>query len=379
MVNLRLVSPNRVLSFKYLGAQDAQSKSRYMRDFFFSPFLFSFRNMKQWLIGLSMFFFFTGNAQQKISSFSVDWKAESLDAPTPDSLARLINANFFTSSEKVRAIYAWITGHIAYNTAIFKPWVKYVYSPDPLDTAAVWPSGDEMVARKVMRKRTALCDGYARLFKTLCDYCDIEAVVVLGYGRAPGRGDGKFRTNHTWNAVKIDAAWYLLDATWASGYTTYNDDFVALRNDYYYLTPPDEFSNDHYPEDLRWTLLPSPQAMPEFRRMPFRSKNFYRYDISAYAPANGIVEAATGDTLRFFVQLKDAERARQTSSDPFVDTADYALWPKSGFAKPVAEKNNAVSYAYVVEPGVEWVHLLYKNDAVLHYRLRQPELNAKNK
>lgn len=334
--------------------------------------------MKQWAFGLGLFFFFAARAQQGTAFSSVDWKADGLDAPTPDSLARLIDAGFSTPSQKVRAIYAWITSHIAYSTAVFKAPMKYVYSPDPLDTAAVWPSGDEMVARKVMRRRTALCDGYARLFKVLCDYTGIEAAVILGYGRG-GRGDGKFRTNHTWNAVKLDSTWALLDVTWASGYVTYADEFVAARNDYYYLTPPQDFIGDHCPEDLHWTLLASPPVMAEFRGMPFRSKNFYRYEVGAYSPGSGIVEAAAGDTLRFSLQLKDAARAKRTASDPFADPAGYALWPKSGFAKPADEKSGALSYTYVVEPGVNWVHLLYKDEAVLRYRLKGPEMSAKSR
>lgn len=334
--------------------------------------------MKRWALGLGIFFCFAAGAQQKLSFSAVDWKADGLDAATPDSLARLINANFSTPPEKVRAIYAWITSHVAYSTVVFKPWVKYVYSPDPLDTAAVWPSGDEMAARKIMRRRTALCDGYARLFKVLCDYTGVESAIVLGYGRG-GRGDGKFRTNHTWNAVKLDSTWRLIDVTWASGYVTCADDFVAARNDRYYLTPPEDFIADHYPEDLHWALLASPPAMAEFRGMPFRSKNFYRYEVGSYWPGSGIVEAAAGDTLHFSLQLKDAARARQTASDPFLDTADYGLWPKSGFVKPAEEKGGTLSYTYVVEPGVNWVHLLYKGEAVLRYRLKNPEMSAKNR
>lgn len=329
--------------------------------------------MKRWLFGLGFFFFSLAGFSQKVSFASVDDKAASLDAPTPDSLARLINANFFTTPEKVRAIYSWITGHIAYNAAIFKPWMKFTPSPDPLDTAAVWPSGDEMVARKVMRRRTAVCDGYARLFKVLCDYSGIEAVLVSGYGRVAGRGD-RFRTNHTWNAVKIDRAWHLLDVTWASGFLTPADEYIVSKNDFYYLTPPDQFIYDHYPEDLRWTLLPNPTAPAEFRRTPFRSKNFFRYGFSESLPATGIVEAAVGDTLRFVLRIKDVERIRRTSADPFTDTANYAAWPKSSFIRPTGEKDATVVYTYAVQPGTEWIHLLYNDDVVLQYRLKPVEV-----
>ena len=335
--------------------------------------------MKQWLIGLGLFLFFAGNAQQRLSYSSIDWKAESLDAPTPDSLARLINKNFTSSPEKVRAIYSWITNHIAYNTAIYKSWVNLKPSPDPLDTSLVWPSADEMTARKVMRRRTAVCDGYARLFKVVCNYAGIESEVIQGYGRAPGRGDGKFRTNHTWNAVKLDSAWHLLDLTWASGYLNGSDDFVAQQNDFYYLAPPEQFIRDHFPEDLQWALLPSPPALAEFNRMPFRSKNFYRYGIGSYLPDNGVIEAAVGDTLHFALQLKDAERTKQTGADPFTDTLAYAAWPQSAFVKPSTERAGAVSYQYIVQPGIEWIHLLFSDDVVLHYHLKMPELNARSK
>lgn len=328
---------------------------------------------------MAIFLSLAAGAQPGISFSSVDGKAQSLDAPTPDSLGRLIGRTFATDAEKTRAVFSWITGHIAYNAAIFKPRAAarlYRPDPDPLDTAAVWPSGDEMTARRVMRKRTAVCDGYARLFKVLCQYAGVEAVVIQGYGR--GIGSDKFRTNHTWNAVRIDSAWHLLDATWASGYINFADDFVARKNDFYYLTPPAQFIADHFPDDLRWTLLPHPPAMAEFRRTPFRNKNFYRYGIADYFPERGFLEVAACDTLRFTLQLKDVEKARQTGSDPFVDTAAFAAWPHSSFLRPEKETAARVTYVYAVEPGVEWVHLLYKNDVVLHYRIKQTEATTRN-
>jgi hypothetical protein len=333
--------------------------------------------MKLWVTGLAFFLFFFCAAQQRLSYAAIDWKASSLNAATPDSLGRLIKKNFFGEAEKARAIYSWITSHIAYNTAFFKPYAaKYRYEPDPLDTAAVWPSGEEMTARKVMRRRTAVCDGYAKLFKVLCDYAGVESTVIRGFGR--GVNSRKFATNHTWNAVRIDSTWHLLDVTWASGHLNFVDDFVAQQNDFYYLTPPQRFIADHYPEELRWTLLMAPPAPAEFGRAPFRSKNFVKYGVIDYLPGNGIVEAAVGDTLNFQMLLASAERAKQTGSDPFVDSADFAAWPKSIFVKPVMEKAEKLFYSCIVPAGVEWVHLLYNNDVVLHYRLKQKETGAKN-
>ncbi|HYO21986.1 MAG TPA: transglutaminase domain-containing protein, partial [Flavisolibacter sp.] len=296
-------------------------------------------------------------------------QVQSMDAPTPDSLAKLINKNFSSPLERVRAIFSWISTHIEYNTNIYRPWASsYSYSPDPLDTAAVWPSGDEMLARKVMRKRSAVCEGYARLFKVLCDYSGIDVQIVQGYAR--GVGSNKFRTNHTWNAVRIDSTWHLLDVTWASGYLNFGNDYVQKQNDHYFLTPPDQFINDHYPEELRWTLLSDLPIVSEFKRTPFHSKNFFRYGFSTYLPGTGVIEAAIGDTIQFSLQLKDIERAKTTGNDPFMDTATFAQWPLSTFLKPQKEKRNTVMYFYVVQASSGWLHLLYNHDVVMHYRIQ---------
>lgn len=326
--------------------------------------------MKTWLFGFFVLLSGGVSAQHRPASFSaIDWKMQSVEAPTPDSLARVIASIYTNDLEKVRAAYSWITSHISYNTGVYRPRsVVFSYPKDPMDTAAVWPSGDEMTARKVMLRKTAVCDGYAKLFKVICDYLNVEAKVIHGYGRTTV-GDRKFRTNHTWNAVRIDSTWYLLDVTWAAGHINFRDDFVAQQNDFYFLTPPNQFINDHYPEDLSWTLLLEPPTLSEFKRMPFRSKNFIKYDIATYTPEIGVIEAAVGDTLSFSLQLKNAERIKRISPDPFIDSASFSAWPASVFVKPFVQKGNTVHYHYQVEPGKEWVHLVFNDDVVIRYRI----------
>jgi len=327
--------------------------------------------MRRWLTGLFLLFSAGLFAQTRSASFfSIDWTMRNAEAPTPDSLARFITANYATELERVRAAYSWITSHIAYNTRIYKPGkVSMQYPFDPMDTATVWPSGDEMTARKVMLRRTAVCDGYSKLFKVVCEYAGVEAAIVHGYGRTGGMGSLKFRTNHTWNAVRIDSIWHVLDVTWAAGYLNFRDDFVADQNDHYFLTPPDRFIEDHYPEELRWTLLTQPPTLSEFKKMPFRSKNFIKYDITAFFPSTGVIEAVEGDTISFSLQLKSNERVRRISPDSFTDTASFSQWPLSSFIKPETQQGNTVRYSYVVQAGREWVHLIYNDDVVIRYRI----------
>ena len=108
---------------------------------------------------------------------SIDWKMRTIEAPTVDSLAKKLTVSYQTDLEKTRAIFSWIAQHISYNTGIFNSGrgyrsVKFVLDPD--DTVSS-KSAVEQTAERVFRTRIAVCDGYAKLFKTLCDYAGVES------------------------------------------------------------------------------------------------------------------------------------------------------------------------------------------------------------
>lgn len=325
-----------------------------------------------WLPAILLFVSCFSYAQKGAVNFnSIDWNVRNIDAPTVDSLSKKLTAPYQTDLEKTRAIFSWIAQHIAYNTGIFNLQrgyhaVKYVF--DPYDTVSS-KSATEQTAEKILRRRVAVCDGYAKLFKTLCDYAGVESEVILGYGKNYLEKDDRFRTNHTWNAVRIDSTWYLLDVTWASGFVTYSNGFVQHFDDSYFLTPPQQFISDHYPENLKWTLLEHTPALREFHFSPFKYKSFVKYGIASASPSNGTIDAAIGDTIRIELKLKDALKDRQIAADPFFDSSIMELSPASVFMEPTIENNRAI-YTYVVESGsIEWLHLLYNFDPVLRYKL----------
>ena len=107
---------------------------------------------------------------------AIDWEMRKTDAPTVDSLAKKISVSFQSDIEKTRAIFSWIAQHIGYNTGIYnagkgyRP-VKFFLDPD--DTVSS-KSAVEQTAERVFKRRIAVCDGYAKLFKTLCDYTGVE-------------------------------------------------------------------------------------------------------------------------------------------------------------------------------------------------------------
>src|SRR5690606_27087132 len=74
------------------------------------------------------------------------------------------------------------------------------------------------VLQTLLRQHKTVCTGYAFLVKELAYHAGITCEVIDGYGRTPQaniEGDGI--PNHSWNAVQLNNAWYLCDATWSSG------------------------------------------------------------------------------------------------------------------------------------------------------------------
>jgi hypothetical protein len=221
----------------------------------------------------------------------------------------------------------------------------------------------------VLERGYAVCDGYSRLFKTLCSYAGIRSELISGYGRV-NKPSRRFGNNHTWNAVWIDGKWYLLDVTWASGYISWaGDAFVRHFDEQYFLSDPSQFILEHYPDDLAWTLMDKPPLMQEFRYSPFKQKTFGKYSITAYRPAAGIIEAAEGDTLQIELETGNAERDHTIGSEPFLDMTLFST-SSSALLSPCLSTPGKVFYNYcVTSPAIDWLYIQYNNDVIMRYRL----------
>lgn len=290
---------------------------------------------------------------------------------TPDSLARQLTATYTNDKDKVAAIFNWITDNISYNV---RPWrdrnkaTGHVMD-DPSDTCALKPLS-ERVAIDVLNRRIAFCDGYSRLFKTLCDYAGIRSEVITGYAAVNGRSRTRFSSNHRWNAVFLDSTWQLLDATWASGYISFGDEFERRYNSYYYLTPPKDFIRDHYPEELQWTLLPEPPVLSEFRHSPFKTNAFVKNKISSYKPESGLIDASEGDTLHFEIVSVDEDKKLVIIDTPYIDSAVIAAALSDSLRPKAIINGNTIAFTYIVtSPAVEWLNVVFNDEITLRYKL----------
>lgn len=191
--------------------------------------------------------FVIGNNENHGESTS---KSDNIKFSTKE-LAFSITRNAISDAEKAVKIYKWITKNIAYDNELMRNenLQKQIYT------------SEENVVKYVLERKMALCGGFALLFKFLCADVGIQAEEVHGYTKDySGKLQKRKKPNHTWNAVRLNGKWQLLDITWAIGHGT-----NSKPDSFWYLTTPENFIYSHYPEDTKWTLLQNPLSFSEFQ------------------------------------------------------------------------------------------------------------------
>ena len=196
------------------------------------------------------------------------WKATSLN-----HLTSLITE--LTSETKVLdrvwIIYYWLSQNIRYDIdADFNSHNRHQKAED------------------VFRTGKSTCEGYASIFKTLCDALRIPCEKVTGYSK-----DYSFKidrpqfpeVNHTWNAVQFNNnRWYLIDSAWGTGYIDGNHEYKKDLKLHYFLTRPEHMIYNHLPEDSRWQLLSKPITMDDYLRLPHVHSYYFIYGLNIIYP-----------------------------------------------------------------------------------------------
>jgi hypothetical protein len=182
-----------------------------------------------------------------------------------DKLATYLIQPAKNDLQKSRAIYRWITQNISYD-----------YS------AYLTGNYGSTKASDVLTSRKSVCAGYSELFNALCKSAGIESVIIGGWAKGLSYKVGDTisgRTNHDWNAVKINSEWYLIDSTWGAGYISQGA-FVREFTNTYFCTPPEQFIYLHFPEDSKWQLLSTPISISDFSALPYIYSDFFEFGVN---------------------------------------------------------------------------------------------------
>lgn len=136
------------------------------------------------------------------------------------ALTKALTMPYAVQVHKARAIFRWITENIVYD---YKYYNKYYYNgkePEGFKCKGKKTCETEKMEwetkyiNNVLRNKKAVCQGYAMLFKKMCDIAGLQSEIITGYVRTAYYQVGTAGTlDHAWNAVMIDSTYYLLDAT----------------------------------------------------------------------------------------------------------------------------------------------------------------------
>jgi len=196
------------------------------------------------------------------------WKASSLN-----HLITLIGDLTLETNiiDRIWIIYYWIAQNIRYDIdADFNSHNRHQKAED------------------VFRTGKSTCEGYASLFKTLCDILHIPCEKINGYAK-----DYSFKIaqpifsniNHTWNAIQLNNNyWYLIDSAWGTGYIDGNHEYKKDLKPHYFLTHPEHMIYNHLPEESRWQLLKKPITMDDYIHLPHVHSYYFIFGLNIISP-----------------------------------------------------------------------------------------------
>lgn len=224
-------------------------------------------------------------------------------------LANQISSDFKNDTEKVRAIFIWLTSNIQYDlNEFYNPKAKKIrfsYSTEKERLEKIAEIKNQIV-KETLETKKGVCEGYAQTFKKLCDLLQIESKTIKGFARNSGSEIGNFSnaTNHAWNVVKINNKWHLIDTTWATGYAIGNK-WERHFNDYYFFPEPSTLIRSHLPEREFWQLLKNTYSKQDFFNQPLFGDSFYNKNYKLISPKSGIINYIEGSEVEFKIANLD--------------------------------------------------------------------------
>ena len=148
------------------------------------------------------------------------------------------NTSDFNEVETAWLAFRWMSCNIEYDIGGY-------LSNKKVDTSA----------EGTFKSGKTVCSGYTKLCSSISNSLGIEIVAITGYVKGFGCNPETHytKTNHEWNAVKLNNSWYLMDPTWGAG-GVLNNKFNKSYHDCYFCSRPEYLIRCHFPIDPKWQL-----------------------------------------------------------------------------------------------------------------------------
>ncbi|MFK7906874.1 MAG: transglutaminase domain-containing protein [Chitinophagales bacterium] len=197
-----------------------------------------------------------GQSKDNLSFVHIDEHARKASSKVENGMSDLANylaKPALNDFDKARSFYVWLTTNVTYDMQAYRNGRRRINKSN----------------EDILKRKRAVCFGYSKFFKALCDEVGLDSQVISGYSKGSLTSTPKLEEpDHAWNAVKLEGKWYLLDATWGAGVVYRKSDFVHEFSDEYFLTSPEKLIVNHLPADPMWQLLPCAISTKDFKDSP---------------------------------------------------------------------------------------------------------------
>ena len=316
----------------------------------------------------------------QISDFNhIDFKkADSIALANSDEnlynlplLAYKLTSELDTEAEQFRAIYFWVTHNISNNYSLFlrNKHQRNRFKNDSIKLEDWNYDFKKKLFKKLLKKNTTICTGYAYLVKELAQLANLNCEIVQGYGRVSTTDiDNLNLPNHSWNSIKLDNKWYLCDPTWASGIPDPKSNaFKFQYNDGFFLAEPKLFAINHFPIEKKWWLFEDrTPTFADFLGAPilygkaYETLNVHNFPKQLHQDIN------ISEKVTFDVNTKNP-----------IKTTDVKFLIDNGYNSKMVEPYNIIIEEYSLKikhqfktKGFYDVHLYIKNELVSTYTFK---------
>lgn len=289
-------------------------------------------------------------------------------------LTTALTSPFTDTLYKLRAIFIWITDNIEYDYKLYNSgsneWNHFECSGSKASCAQARIDWENKLLEHVLDKKKAVCNGYGKLFKRMCDQVGIQNEMVDGYVKKSQFQIGLvLNVSHSWNVVKLGGVNYYFDVTWAAGSCKYNDetgkltDFVKQYKDFYWQTPKHKFIRNHFPKDEKW-IAETGHTKEQFFNAPYFYPNELIRAMESNAPDSGVIKTRVGDTIHFSFTFKKPIKNIQVNTNNYKNV-EILLTNKAAW------ENNIYQFDYVVkENSLYYIEILFDSKEGIRYKVK---------
>lgn len=291
---------------------------------------------------------------------------------SPGTLAALIDFDIEDDVDKVGAIYYWMANRIDFDVKdYFSNKKKYAYSfkykTQDEKEKKIEKINFDIISSSFLNKK-ASSNGFAHLFKRLCNNVGVECVVIKGtmknslkfIGRKPGF------INHWWNAVKLNDKWCLVDVALGSGSIDIKSEkFIRAYNEAYFLTLPDLFVLNHFPRDVEWLLVD--KTKDDFANFPLFHTEYLNSDCQFSFPQAGVIADVKENKMEFAIQQDDVHQ--ELSALPLI-TYRFMKDNHADTLKPVQKGNQFWFEVPLVSRKYDYLTIYSDNEEIVTYKVK---------